>query len=382
MKWRGGAAPAASAAPSQDEVESLSFEQVMFGNMLEEVPINVMVADIKDFKITYANKGTFETLRGIEHLIPIKADQLIGTCIDVFHKDPQHQRRMLADDRSLPHETDIKVADEILALRVAALYNDQGEYTAAMVTWSVVTEIRRKEKETEQFMEILDQLPTNVLTLDPKTFDITYANKTSIDTLRGVQSLLPCPADQVVGSSVDIFHKNPAHQRALLADPSNLPYKANIKLGEHTLSLEVSAIRDSQGEYILALLCWSVITEQVSIAESVSGVSGKVAAAATELDATAETLSAITEDTRKRSEAVAAASAQASSNVSAVAAAAEELAATTTEISRQASEASRVSAEAKAEVIHSAELVNSLDEAGQKIGDVVNLINDIASQTN
>lgn len=77
-------------------------------SMLDTAPINVMFAD-KEFKIRYANAATIKTLRSLEHLLPIKADQLVGQSIDIFHKRPEHQRRMLSDPSNLPHSAQIQV---------------------------------------------------------------------------------------------------------------------------------------------------------------------------------------------------------------------------------------------------------------------------------
>ena len=39
-------------------------------------------------------------------------------------------------------------------------------------------------------------------------------------TLKSVQDLLPVNADDMLGQCIDIFHKNPAHQRQLLGNPA------------------------------------------------------------------------------------------------------------------------------------------------------------------
>ncbi|MCB1579388.1 MAG: hypothetical protein KDJ32_00670, partial [Alphaproteobacteria bacterium] len=42
-----------------------------------------------------------------------------------------------------------------------------------------------------EFAALLDVLPLNVLTCDPKTLVIDYANKSSVDTLNKIADLLP-----------------------------------------------------------------------------------------------------------------------------------------------------------------------------------------------
>ena len=74
-------------------------------------------------------------------------------------------------------------------------------------------------------------------------------------TLKGPEHLLPCKSDELLGQTIDIFHKAPEHQRKLLSDPANLPWRTNIQLGDEILNLEVSAIRNAEGDYTAACLC-------------------------------------------------------------------------------------------------------------------------------
>ena len=83
------------------------FSRKQLDAMLGTLPINVMTCDLRSFKINYANQSTIDTLRTIEHALPVKADKLVGTSIDVFHKHPEHQRRMLSDPKNLPHKARI-----------------------------------------------------------------------------------------------------------------------------------------------------------------------------------------------------------------------------------------------------------------------------------
>jgi methyl-accepting chemotaxis protein len=50
----------------------------------------------------------------------------------------------------------------------------------------------------------------------------------------------------IVGASIDIFHKVPAHQRRILSNDKNLPHKAIITLGSEKLELQVNAIYDKK----------------------------------------------------------------------------------------------------------------------------------------
>ena len=65
----------------------------------------------------------------------------------------------------------------------------------------------------------------------------------------------------MMGFCIDGFHKSPEHQRRILADPSRLPHKAQIQVGEMTFSLNISANLDAKGRHIGAMLEWADVTE-------------------------------------------------------------------------------------------------------------------------
>ncbi len=115
---------------------------------------------------------------------------------------------------------------------------------------------------------------------------------------------------------------------------------------------------------------------------SVGGVVGAVTSAATELQSTAQSLSATAEETSQQSNAVAAASEQMTQNVQTVASATEELSASIREIGNQVAESSRIVGTAVTQAEDTNAKVKTLAEAAQKIGEVVTLINEIAAQTN
>ncbi|MGF1629701.1 MAG: methyl-accepting chemotaxis protein [Kiloniellaceae bacterium] len=115
---------------------------------------------------------------------------------------------------------------------------------------------------------------------------------------------------------------------------------------------------------------------------TVGGVVDTVSAAATELQATAQSMSSTAEQTNAQSTSVASASEEASANVQTVATASEELSASISEISRQIAETNKVSQQAVEEADRANQSVNGLAAAAQKIGAVVSLIQDIAEQTN
>ncbi|HSG94874.1 MAG TPA: hypothetical protein VLA28_05105, partial [Afifellaceae bacterium] len=98
-----------------------------------------------------------------------------------------------------------------------------------------------------------------------------------------------------------------------------------------------------------------------------------VSLAATELRQTAESMSAIAEETSHQATAVSSASSQASANVQTVATAAEEMSASISEIGRRVSQSAKIAAKAVDDAKATNEAVRGLDDAAQKIGEVVTL---------
>ncbi|MDP3610038.1 MAG: methyl-accepting chemotaxis protein [Methylophilus sp.] len=106
----------------------------------------------RDFIVTYVNEASInlftEKAEDFKAAFPsFDPTKIMGTCIDVFHKKPEHQRQMLADTSLLPFKTDIKVGSLTIALYVTATYSSDGNYSGNVLEWRDVTADRRKSLE-------------------------------------------------------------------------------------------------------------------------------------------------------------------------------------------------------------------------------------------
>jgi methyl-accepting chemotaxis protein len=128
--------------------------------MVDNAPVNIMYADL-DLKIRYMNPKAEQTLKRLEEHLPIKVSQMIGSSIDVFHKAPEYQQRLLADARNLPRTRTINVGPELFELNVSAMTDESGRHIGAMITWEVVTEkleAQKREAETGADVRAVNQL--------------------------------------------------------------------------------------------------------------------------------------------------------------------------------------------------------------------------------
>lgn len=344
--------------------------------ILDLVPLNIMTCDPGTLVIDYANRQSVETLNSLSHLLPrgVRGDNIVGQNIDIFHKQPEYQRKLLADPSIFPHKAVIRLGSEMLDLHIDAMYSGR-KIKKLLLSWSVCTE-------RERLKIMVDNMPINIMMCDTENFAINYINQTSFSTLKSIEHLLPIKVKDILGSSIDVFHKAPEHQRRILANPDNLPHRAKIRLGNEVLDLNVAAIRDKTGYYLGPMVSWSVITAQETLSRNVLDTSSAVLQSSSEVQQTAQSLSAAASQSSIQATSVAASAEEASANVQTVASAAEEMTASIKEISAQITRSSETAAEAVRRAEQTNKTVEQLHHASTQIGQVVSLINEIAEQTN
>jgi methyl-accepting chemotaxis protein len=114
----------------------------------------------------------------------------------------------------------------------------------------------------------------------------------------------------------------------------------------------------------------------------IGGIVEAVAVAASEMQGMSASMSGSNAETARQTAAVAAASMQASTNVGTVAAATEELTASINNIAQQVTRSAQIAGKAAEEARRTNSVVEGLAAGTHKIGEVVTLIQNIASQTN
>jgi methyl-accepting chemotaxis protein len=120
------------------------------GHKLQEVADTVssavMLVD-EDLKITYVNESAkrlfTQNLADFRTLWPnFDPNALIGMCIDLFHRNPAHQRRLLANPANMPFNTDISVGGLKIALKANTTHDSAGKPQGFVLEWADVTALR------------------------------------------------------------------------------------------------------------------------------------------------------------------------------------------------------------------------------------------------
>ncbi len=105
---------------------------------LRSVNANVMIAD-QDLNIIYLNDAVKEMMRNAEEdirkeLPDFDSSSLMGANVDVFHKNPSHQREMM-ERLQESFTTDIELGGRSLRLTANPIINDRGERLGTVVEW-------------------------------------------------------------------------------------------------------------------------------------------------------------------------------------------------------------------------------------------------------
>lgn len=211
---------------------------------------------------------------------------------------------------------------------------------------------------------------------------VEYMNPASLKSLKTIEHLLPVRAESVVGTCIDIFHKDPARVRKILGNEQNLPHKGKVQIGDQTLELIAVAIHDHEGNRIGQMATWSIDTAKQQMEVALRETSSSVSAASEELSASSQEMKEQSNLTNEAAKEALQVSVSTDQNVSTVATAAEEMKATVSEISKNVQEATQITNNA---VIMSTEMndkIGKLAESSREIGQVVKVINTIAGKTN
>ena len=150
----------------------------------------MMIID-RDFIVTHSNQATKKLFTDNAALFrtiwpDFNPNEILGTCIDMFHKNPAHQRQMLSDPSRLPFTTDISIGELKISLYVSAVFDAEKNYVGNVLEWDDVTEQRLNKG----IIEIIDKYQGTIeFDLDGK---ITQANENflnvvgySLDEIRG-----------------------------------------------------------------------------------------------------------------------------------------------------------------------------------------------------
>ncbi|MGI2168416.1 methyl-accepting chemotaxis protein [Shewanella oncorhynchi] len=268
-------------------------ERQRYFQLLDNSGNSFMIADSQR-NIIYANKAVVRLLQEAEddirkELPQFSVAKLIGSNIDIFHKNPAHQRNLL-ERLTQSHTAQITIGKRTFRLILTPIITAENKHLGTGVEWIDRTESIEAERATQRIMEALNNTSTNVMIADANR-TIIYMNRSVETMLRHSESeirqALPhFSVDKILGSSMDIFHRNPAHQASLL-DKLDRKYESLIKVASCHFRLTASPIVSKEGERLGTVVEWLDRTIEVQTEQEISRI--VTAAAAGDFSQRAET---------------------------------------------------------------------------------------------
>lgn len=245
---------------------------------------SVMLADT-DLNIIYTNKAVQQMMSDRqaelrEELPQFDASKLIGTCVDDFHKNPNHQRGLL-ESLKTPYRATLEVAGLTFGLIASPLSDDNGVRLGTVVEWEDKTKRLAAEREEQRISaenarvkQALDSVSANVMIADPE-FNIIYMNSAVRGMMRTAETdirkdLPGFDTTKLLGANVDIFHKNPSHQRNMVAGLSST-FNSEISVGGRTFLLTASPIL-VEGNRLGTVVEWVDRSSEVAIEKEIDGM--------------------------------------------------------------------------------------------------------------
>jgi len=259
---------------------------------LDVVETNVMVADA-ELNVVYVNDSIKKMLAAAEADIKkdvpaFSAATVVGTNIDRFHKNPAYQRGLLAKLNG-QHTTRLAIGGRTFSLILNTINDDRNERLGYVVEWKDLTlELAAAAREQERIAtekrlsdenlrirNALDNVTTNVMIANNDR-QIMYVNKSIMAMLAKAESDIRKELPQfdirrLMGGSIDLFHKNPEHQKRLLGELRDT-YRAQIKVGGRTFALTVNPILNDAGERLGSVVEWLDRTLEVAVEQEVAGI--------------------------------------------------------------------------------------------------------------
>lgn len=276
----------------KNQESELMAENARIRNALDVAAANVMIADV-DYKIIYTNQTLMSMLRHAEpdirkQLPSFSAEAVLGSNIDQFHVNPTHQRAMLSRLTGV-HEANLEIGSRRFRLLITPILGENNkERLGTVVEWQDFTdELLAQEKaaavaaDMARIKAALGNVTTNVMIADNDR-NIIYLNHSVQKMLKNaeadIRKVLPnFDASNLLGVSMDTFHRNPAHQRDLLSALRST-HQAEISVGGRAFRLIANPVFGDDGSRYGTVVQWLDRTEEVAAEREVAHIIGAAAA--------------------------------------------------------------------------------------------------------
>lgn len=389
---------------------------------LEKLTANIMMADAK-LNITYMNSAVRELMQEAEADLKVELPQfnvknLVGQNIDIFHKNPKHQRGMLAG-LTKTHRATIKVGKRSFDLIVNPI-TENGKIVAFVVEWADAS-ARLLNLDYNHQMEAISRVQA-IISFTPEG-EIITANANFLDAVGYT-------LQEVVGKHHSIF-VNPDYVKSsdyaeFWRDLREGRFRADefVRYGkggkEVVLNASYNPIIDEKGKVIKIVKFATDVTARVHAVDTLGNALRELADgnlaqrvettfpvnleklrhdfndSVSQLENTirslgsnAAVIAAGSSEIRSAADALSKRTEQQAASIEQTAAALEEITTTVADSTRRAEEAGQLVAKTRQNAERSGDVVKQainamgeIEKSSADIGNIIGVIDDIAFQTN
>lgn len=315
---------------------------------LDNVSTGVMIADC-DRNIVYANTAVQRLLKIAEsdireQLPTFEADKLVGTNIDIFHKNPSHQAKML-DGLQQTHTANLKIGVRHMQVTANPVLNSKGERLGSVAEWLDRTAEVKVQEEVDELVRAAGQGDLS------KRIDLSGKD--------GFFLTLGGGLNQLVGNTQQALHTTSSALSRLaegdLTKTIDVEFSGVFGQLKDDTNLTVTRLRD--------------IVDQIQVAtEAINTAAKEIASGNSDLSARTE---------------------QQASSLEETASSMEELTSTVRQNADNAKQANDLAANAQKVAVNGGEVVSkvvntmsAIHQSSNKIADIIGVIDGIAFQTN
>ena len=331
---------------TEQKLQSLQAGRVT--RALDGVTTNVMIGD-NDLNIVYMNAAVEKLFREAESdirkdLPQFDANKLMGSCIDLFHKNPAHQRNMLGN-LSATHTAELSIGGRTMRVIASPVFSDEGERLGTVVEWADRTQELAVEQEVQQVVDsaLAGDLAQRI-SLDGK--------EGFFERLSGAVNELVGVAERVITDTLRVFS---AMSGGNLTETIEGEYAGSFGQLKADANETISKLTEIVGRIQTASN--SVKTGADEISQGNTDLSQRTEEQASSLEETASSMEEMTSTVKQNADNAGEAN--------------------------QLAKAAREQAEKGGAVVRQAvDAMNEINASSKKISDIIGVIDEIAFQTN
>lgn len=308
----------------------------------------VMVADAQ-FEIIYVNPSAYKIFKQGEQdfrkdLPGFDVEKVVGQSIDVFHKNPHHQRQLL-ENLTGSFKSEVLIGGRNMTVKANAVFNDSGDRVGYVIEWEDNTNMIKFMKDVDTVINaaVNGDFNERIAEQSREGYDLIIAK--SINKLMETCSISLNEVIRVLG----------AMATGDLTEKITSDYSGAFGQLRDDSNTTVAKLKEMINEIILT--CYTIQTAAQEIASGNNDLSHRTEEQAASIEQTAASMEELTSTVQANTQSA-------------------------KHASQLAIDSSAIATKGVNDVHEMVVTMEAINQSSHKIGDIISVIDDIAFQTN